>query len=279
MEQSSTRLSPTTWFCNWRWIAREPRSHSVLPCAPWAEGSLRCLRHRCRRPAYRPWLLSNVPPLDENALRAAAARTAVPAPRHPCRRHEFRKDSGARVETGEIIGNITCSDNRRRKRFPQNRKHPDVSQTSTQRLRRPRNFPQPASPRPRTIAQNPAPASQPAPETVPTWPTTPAQAAPPAAADKSLDRTGAIEVARLVSRDDPVYPQSAKELGLGRHGRSAFQNRKRWSGTRRQCSQRFRRAGRKLQSKQFGSGATAQRKSTECPTESEASAVFVFKKS
>ena len=223
-------------------------------------------------PGIPPLVTSNVPPLDESALREAAARSLPPVP-------AFRTPEKAAAPALKPDKSLPAP--------------PVPPRAIPSKIETSRHILQPemkakaiplvsadTSPRLRTITQNPLPATHADTETVPTWPSSSAETPSVAVAEKPTERerANAIEVARLVSRDDPVYPQTAKELGLagtvevhfkiGKDGQVHDVNVINGFDALGQAAIDAVRKWRYSPAKIDG-----------VPTESEASAVFVFKKS
>ena len=229
-------------------------------------------------PGIPPLVTSNVPPLDESALRAAAVQPVRPVPPVPATPAIAERAAPAVLRTDTRLPALPVlpapAKTRAKPEAPRRAAEPEEKGTPTALAAAA------TAPRPRAITQNPVPSSQPETETVPTWP--PASAQPQAAvapaADKATDKSAAIEVARLVLRDDPVYPQSAKELGLagtvevhfkiGKDGQVHDVNVINGFDALGQAAIDAVRKWRYSPAKVDG-----------VPTESEASAVFVFKKS
>jgi protein TonB len=221
-------------------------------------------------PGIPPLVTSNVPPLDESALREAAARSLPPVP-------AFRTPEKAAAPA------LTPDKSLPAPQAPP-RTIPSKTETSRRILQPDTNakavplVSADALPRLRTVTQNPVPATHADTETVPTWPPSSAETPSVPLAEKSTERANAIEVARLVSRDDPVYPQTAKELGLagtvevhfkiGKDGQVHDVNVINGFDALGQAAIDAVRKWRYSPAKIDG-----------VPTESEASAVFVFKKS
>jgi protein TonB len=220
-------------------------------------------------PGIPALVTSNVPPLDESELRAPvpqpvpAVPTApisnktVPAPLKPERPVRPIQPERRAVSNVENISRLPVAS----------------SSASVTPATAPETLP-----RLHAITQNPLPSHQTDTATVPTWPPSSTDTPAIAVAEKPADRANAIEVARLVSRDDPVYPPTAKELGLagtvevhfkiGKDGQVRDVNVTNGFDALGQAAIDAVRKWRYSPAKIDG-----------VPTESEASAVFVFKKS
>ena len=221
-------------------------------------------------PGIPALVTANVPPLDESALRESVARSVPPAVAVPA-----PQKAAAPVLKSEKALAAALS--------PMKMVHtnPDTARTLAEPVSRTKTVSVAAadpSPRPRTITQYPAPTPQADPVTVPTWPASPAPTTSPAVPEKSTNQSNAIEVARLVSRDDPVYPETAKQLALAGTVEVHFKIGKDSQVRDVNVVNGFDALGQAaIEAVQKWRYSPA--KIDGVPTESEASAVFVFKKS
>lgn len=160
-----------------------------------------------------PLQTSGVPPLDENTLRQDAAR-GVPPPLAisiPEKNAPLSKPVQAKTVQAPPVPSRTSI--AKAAEVPSRVLESEPKAKTTQIAAASSPSPRSSTPS-RAIAQSPAPASRVETETVPILSESTHEPTSVAPEEKSADRSNAIEVARLVSREDPTYPESAKELGL-----------------------------------------------------------------